>query len=172
MSLSEILKERKIAITERWLEDIYATYPENVSSFLKRQKDQFANPVGHALRKCTAAILDCVLEGQDMDGVRCYLEEIIKIRALQNMLPSQAISFILLLKKTVRTELAEYFDNQQLYSELTEFEDRIDQIALLAFDIFIECREKIYKLRVNEVKRNVSAIIRKFNKVDCEPVID
>ncbi|MEW6200742.1 MAG: RsbRD N-terminal domain-containing protein [bacterium] len=172
MTLPEILKKKKETITERWLEEIYAAYPENVSSFIKRQKDQFANPVGHALRKGAAAILDCLIEGWDADSIRGDLEEIIKIRALQCALPSQAVSFIHFLKNIVRTELVDYSHNQELYPQLTEFEDKLAQITLLAFDIYTKCREKIYELRVNEVKRNVSAIMRKFNNADTDSVVE
>jgi hypothetical protein len=33
-----------------------------------------------------------------------------------------------------------------------KLESRIDELALLAFEIYMQCREKIYECRVNEVK--------------------
>jgi len=36
--------------------------------------------------------------------------------------------------------------------ELQQVDALIDETALIAFDLYMECREKIFKLRLNEAK--------------------
>jgi len=50
-----------------------------------------------------------------------------------------------------------------LSGELQAFENRIDNIALLAFDIRSQCRQKIYEIRVNEVKNQLSRLLKRAN---------
>jgi hypothetical protein len=35
-------------------------------------------------------------------------------------------------------------------------------MALLAFDIYMKCREKVYEIRANEAKSQVSGLLRKM----------
>jgi len=41
----------------------------------------------------------------------------------------------------------------EISEELLNFEQRIDKIALMAFDIYMECREKIYEIKIKEFKQ-------------------
>jgi hypothetical protein len=50
-----------------------------------------------------------------------------------------------------------------LSGELQAFENRIDDIALLAFDIYSQCRQKIYEIRVNEVKNQLGRLLKRAN---------
>lgn len=163
MKLADLLQEKKAAIADRWLKEIYATYPKDVSHFLRREKDRFANPAGHALRAGTRAILDGVLEGMEAEKVCRHLDDVLKIRAIQEFTPSRAVSFVFLLKKAVRAELGKAAGDPRLAAELAGFEEGIDQVALFAFDIYVRNREKVYELRINEVKRSVSAIMKRMN---------
>jgi len=36
--------------------------------------------------------------------------------------------------------------------QLLEFESKIDQLCLLAFDLYMDCKEKIYELSANETR--------------------
>jgi len=66
--------------------------------------------------------------------------------------PSQTIVFIFLLKKAIREELANKIVEKQAFEELLKFESRIDKLVLLALDIYMKCREKVYEIRINEIK--------------------
>jgi hypothetical protein len=151
------LQERKKSIHERWLEKTFSTYARDTSAFLARNKDPFGNPVGQALRAGTAGILDCLLDGMDPDAICGHLDGIIRIRAVQDFSPSRAISFVFDLKEAIRDELGE-----PVPEEIHELEQEIDQIALYAFDVHVRCREQVYELRVNEVKRNVEGLLKRF----------
>ena len=168
-ALRRLLREKKGAIGRRWLEDTLASYAPETGAFLGRGKDRFANPVGHTLSAGTKGVFESLLEGMDPAGICRHLDEMIRIRAIQDFTPSQAVSFVFLLKQAVRAELGNEAGNSRLMAELEEFDARVDQIALLAFDIFVRCREQVYELRVNEVKRSVKAITEMFNRRDPEP---
>jgi len=169
MKLRNVLQEKKAAIVERWLKDTLATYAGDASSFFNREKDRFANPVGHSLRVGTQAILESLLEGMEADSICRHLDDVIRIRAIQDFSPSQAVSFIFLLKRAIRAELGDDIREPQLAAELAEIDAEIDQMALFAFDIYTRCREQVCELRVNEVKRSVSAVMKRFDGGSPDP---
>jgi hypothetical protein len=88
----------------------------------------------------------------DPQIITSYLDPIIRIRAVQNFTPSQATAFILFLKKALRANLAKELRDIRNAEELFEFESKIDQLSLMAFDIYMQCREKIYQISANETK--------------------
>jgi hypothetical protein len=51
--------------------------------------------------------------------------------------------------------------DRQASKEMVVIERRIDELALLAFDLYMSCREKIFDLTANETKkRTFSAFAR------------
>jgi hypothetical protein len=170
--IRELLQKKKDAIVRRWLDAVLATYPEEASAAFKRQKDPFANPVGHSLRVGTRRIFEAMLDGMDIEEIRHHLDAIIKIRAVQQLPPSQAVCFVFPLKEAVRAELGQAIEEPPLAAELTALEAEIDRIALVAFDIFVACREQVWELRVSEVKRRVSWVVDKMNERDSAPQED
>jgi hypothetical protein len=88
----------------------------------------------------------------DLQVINAYLDPIIRIRAVQNFSPSQATSFILSLKKALRVSLAKELRDIRYAAEFFEFESKIDQLSLMAFDIYMQCKEKIYQIGANETR--------------------
>jgi len=167
--LKPLLLKRQSALTQRWLDRTVATYPADAGKFLKGQQNQFANPVGHTLRTGLTTIGALLVErfGTDDPGAEqlcAALEPIIKIRSIQDFTPSQAVSFVFLFKAVVREELAKELKKPsvELLSELSSFDDSIDQLALFAFDVFTKCRDRFFEIRVNEAKRRVSGLLRRL----------
>lgn len=163
MDLYTFLRKNRDSIVARWQQDTFASYADDASRFFAREKNKFANPVGTALRDGTFAIFDSLAAGMDEDLVCRNLNEIIKIRAIQDFSPSRATSFVFLLKNAIRAELADVEMNEETRRDLADIDATIDQIALFAFDIYVKCREQMYELRVNEVKRSVSLLMKRFN---------
>ena len=161
MKLEELLRLRKDAVVERWVEDVISTYPAPAAALLARRKDRFANPVGHGLRTGLGGIFAALLDGQDTETIQRHLREIIRIRAVQQLTAAQAVGFVFRLKDAVRAGIGPPNGDPELWSQVADLERRIDEIALAAFDVFVECREKVCELRVNEVKRRVSWIMER-----------
>ena len=169
--LRELLRKHQAAIVQRWLEDALATYPADSAVAFGREQDPFANPVGHSLRLATRALFEALLDCDEMDARAIHegLHEIIKIRAVQQFAASRAVGFVFQLKPAIRAELATAAGELRFASALAQLEGRIDQIALAAFDLFVQCREQVCELRVNEVKRTVAWVVDKMSTRDSAP---
>jgi hypothetical protein len=168
------LQTHKNAIKERWLDKTLESYPNRTSTFFRRKRNRFANPVGHALRSGIEALVDELFAGLEEPGAvsadrMCdHLESIIKIRSVQDFAPSQVISFVFYLKRAIREELEIDLQDEEMMTELADFEAQIDQLALLAVDIYVKCREKLYELRVNEIKRTGFRLLKKANLISID----
>ena len=156
MRLEDLLKREKAHLIRNWFDALIDTYPPDTSRFLKRQKDAFANPVGQTSLKGLETLFDLLLTNGDHDAVVACLDPVIRIRAIQTMFsPSQVVGFIFSLKKIVRTALKKELGDIAILKELDEFDLKIDQIGLMAFDIFMGCREKIYEIKANEERNKI-----------------
>ncbi len=167
--LRRLLKDNSDAIVGRWLDYVLRTYPKDGAAAFARQKDPFANPVGHSLRVGTRAIFDCIVAGESCGDLRTHLGDVIKIRAVQQFTASQAVGFVFLLKDAIRKQLGAITHNAAFKGELDDLDRTIDRLALDAFDIFVQCREQLCELRINEVKRSVSWVVQKMNERDRRP---
>lgn len=152
MRLESLLVRNKHKIIDDWFNLLVETYPADSAQFLKRENDPFANPVGSSARSGLEAIFNELAEGMDPQPLTDFLDPIIRIRAVQNFSPSQAVGFIFLLRKAIRKNISKEISSQETLPELSEFETKIDELALLAFDIYMECREKLYQLKEKEMK--------------------
>jgi hypothetical protein len=162
MGLRELLREHRAAIARRWYEDVLGTYPEEAGVAFTRERDRFANPVGHQLREATQKAVDALVEGLDAETTAHQLDELIRIRAVQRFSPSHALAFIFRLKGIVRAELGPPGEHPATAAEWDELDRRIDRLALSAFDAYTQCREQVCELRVNEVKRQVAWVLDKL----------
>ena len=160
MNLEKLLLQKKTAILEQWYDLIVESYPADTQSFLKKQKDRFDNPVAYEFRKGIEGIYEALVHGMDHDSIYSFLDRIISIRAIQEFPPSAAVAFIFLLKKAIRNTLEKEILEDGISHELIERESRIDGLALLCFDIYMKRREKIYEIKVNEIKNRASGLLR------------
>lgn len=142
------------------------TYPAGTSRFLKQKKDRFTNPVGYTISQEIEALYDGLLQEMNSDKLAVCLDNIIRIRAVQDFPPSQTIAFIFLLKKAIREELASEIAENRVLEELLKFESRIDKLVLLAFDIYMKCREKVFEIRVNEVKAERERVLKLLERIN------
>jgi hypothetical protein len=153
MSLKELLKKKETAIVAQWFDRVVNTYQLDTSRFLKSQKDAFANPVGNTLLQGLKAVFDETTDRMDNETVISFLDPIIRIRALQDFSASKAVGFVFFLKEIIREQTAkETQGNAALQAEMLLFESKIDELALTAFDIYMQCREKVYEIKANEVR--------------------
>jgi hypothetical protein len=150
--LGKIIEQEKAAILRKWFDLAIQAYDPDAVKFFANQKDPFANPVGNKTLNGLQGLLDQLLSELDPRAVNTYLDSIIRIRAVQAFTPSQATAFIFSLKKVVRETLGKKIHDGQIMKDLWVFESKIDQLCLMAFDIYMECREKIYQISANETR--------------------
>ncbi|HEB76235.1 MAG TPA: hypothetical protein ENJ04_07785 [Nitrospirae bacterium] len=165
MELKDLLREKRAVILKRWFDLILETYPSETSSFLKKQKNQFSNPVGHTISEGIEGLFDGLLEESGTDGISPFLDNIIRVRAIQEFTPSEAIGFIFLLKKVIRESLQREIRDHRLYDELEGLDSRIDDLVRISFDIYMQCRERLYELKADEVRRMTFRLLQRANLV-------
>jgi hypothetical protein len=119
--------------------------------------------VGNTIAKEMENLYDELLRNSDIDRERVspILDGIIRIRAIQDFSPSQAVSFIVQLKRIVRECLKEEMRQERISEGFLALESKIDDLSLIAFDIHSRCREKIYEIRANQAKNQVSNLLRR-----------
>lgn len=156
MGLSNLLKKKKAVIIKEWFNLAVNSYPPDTAYFLKKQKDRFANPVGSTISQNLGPLFDELVMDMDQNTITNLLDPIIRIRAVQVILsPSQAVTFIFSLKEAVRKNLKKELIDNKILNELLLFESKIDKLGLIAFDIFVKCREKVYELKATGERNRV-----------------
>lgn len=155
MELAPLLEARRKAVLGQWFQLVIETYPSATAQFLGKQQDQFRNPVGHAISEGLGRIYDQLLTAMDADELADALDGILRIRSIQDFTPTEAVSFVFDLKVVIRkmVEAEERAGGAQL--ELTELDSRIDRVALLAFEKYTACREKLNEIRISEIKKRM-----------------
>jgi len=162
-SLKDILSDKRSRIIKKWRDLTLAAYPGDAQRFLRKEKNQFANPVGRTISEALEVLYDELLKGGGTEIASSALDKIIRIRAVQDLKPSQAIGFIIQLKGIIGKELKAAAQENGLSEEIREVERAIDNMALMAFDMYTQCRQKIYEIRVSEVQGQVSGLLRRVN---------
>ncbi len=143
----EALSTRKGALLEKWLERTLASYPSQTAGFLRNEKDRFRNPVGSTLKEGLATLLDEITGEMDTARIKPALESIVRLRAVQDFTAAQATGFVFALREIL-------YDNLEGGGP-PAWQKRIDEMALLAFDLYMRCREEIYEIKARERQREV-----------------
>ena len=164
MNLNNFLSEQRSTIIKQWFNHVVETYAPETSRLLQKESNQFANPVGHTILHGIQAVYDEFLHGMDGEKLSPHLDRIIRIRAVQDFSPAQAISFVFFLKQIVRDALQNHIhENRIPSSEVVVFESKVDQLALLAFNVYMQCRERLYEVRLNEFKMRTFRLLQRAN---------
>jgi len=168
MALKELLTERSTAIWQAWRDRILETYPAKSAELFKKGKDPFANPLGHTVSTETRRIVDALVQGADPSELGEPLEQIVKIRSIQDFSPSRAVAFAFELEDVIRNELATEIADDRIRAELQRFAAGLRSLGLLAVDLYVASRERLYEVRVNELKRSINTLVRRAGNPDLD----
>ena len=161
MKLSELLIAEKKKILNEWFERVLATYPDRTGVFLRSQKNPFNNPVGNAIAKDMETVYGLLMDGMDKPIEAPPLENVVQIRAVQDFTPARALAFIFELKDVVRKVLENEITKETAASELHAFDRKVDEMALLSFNIYSAYRERIFQVRYNEMKTRSARLLQR-----------
>jgi hypothetical protein len=150
MKIAEALTNNEAEILSLWTERALDTYVS--SEFFKKSLDRFANPVGSNIREALSHIFRLLRADARPEELSKPLDLFIRIRAVQDFTPAQAIAPLLDLKWVVRQIFSKEEAYQHLIPELLPFDRDVDRIILQAFDLYVTCREQLYKARIRELK--------------------
>ncbi len=156
--LKDICKENEEKILLSWLNDFFHHHKLDDIGVSRTITDKFLNPVAFTIKASTKEIFPAII-GDDVepDTIKFHLDEILKIQAIQQLSPAQALLPLI----TIKNHIYAFTNNDaKLISEFKEMTDRLDTLLLMAFDIFTQEKEKIYRIRVNELKSAQSQVLR------------
>lgn len=162
------LRENKQNLVKKWFSAVIDTYPKESAHFFKDNSDPFANPVGNTIKRGLDRLFDEVIK-QQMDNAAAVdaMDPIIRIRAVQEFTPAKALSFILSIKQIIAKALSSQRREKSVEIRLSVIESNVDDLLLAAFDIYTDCKRKIYVLRINESKQRVRQLLIKKDLI-CE----
>ncbi len=152
MVLKDLLLQNQKIILKRWFDLILETYPEDTATLLRKEQNQFANPVGLTLSREIEVLFKKLCEGSPLEECEPSLDSILKIRSVQDFSPSKAVGFIFLLKGAIGETLKNELFKGLAMDEWVKFQAGIDDLALQAFDTYMNCRDKICEIRVNQAR--------------------
>ena len=150
MDLSEGFRFHGDKIVSRWVEYLLSTYTS--SGFFIKEKDKFANPIGGNFREGLQKLFLLLVKGADPKEFNAPLEQIISIRAVQEFTPAQAVAPLNGVKHIVREAFTADKERKHLITELYDFEFSVDLAVIAAFDIYMQYRERLYQVRIAEIR--------------------
>jgi hypothetical protein len=165
MNLKDLLSRNEAAILKRWFNLILETYPADTATLMRKDKDQFTNPVGSTLSREIEVLFNKLCEGSQNERCQASLDSILKIRSVQNFSPSQAVGFVFLLKRAIGETLKNEICKESVIDEWLKFQSSIDDLALQAFDAYMECREKICEIRINQARAEKEMAFRMIERM-------
>ena len=148
MSLNELLVKNQEKIAKTWKERVLQIKLDG-KIVPHSSSGQFTNPVHFTISNSLDRILNCLLEGTEIQDKT--LDDILRIRAVQTMPPSQAVSFLFMLKEIIRDTAK----NESFLKDLAGFELKLDDLLSRSFDVYMACREQIFNLKLTENQKGV-----------------
>ena len=91
--------------------------------------DPFHNPVGHTVGEVLPILADVALGERPLADAAEPLDRLMRIRAVQEVRPSEAVGFLL----------------------------PHASLALMAFDAYMRCREELHAIQLRELRKRVGA---------------
>lgn len=163
--LYELLGASRDVLLGTWRKRILAAYPDETQAFLTDKKDPFGNPVGAALEEGTADVLAYLIDGGDRDELAGKLQHLVRIRAVQQFSPAQAVGFVFQLKDVVRDELGATLAGEALFDEQLAFESRVDDVTMVCMELYTEAREQLFRSQLKSVHRQSYKLVERMNRM-------
>ncbi len=166
--LRSVLQQRQETIATQWVDRVVDSFPEGSHEFLKAQTDRFRNPIGHVLRTELPVLLAHITDDTPVESIHDSMGRLIRILAVQEWNPSDALGFVFSLKSVIREVLSDAPNAAINSKEAVVIEQRVDRMALAAFEEYIACRERLAEIRVQCERRRVSKLLERLGDPICE----
>lgn len=162
MNLESYLQEQQPELVKRWADAVFSSYPGESARFFKDTRDPFANPVGNTIKRNLNQLFGELIK-PEMDGEAALsaLDAIIRIRAVQDLAPGQALSFIYKGRDIISKHLSGKKHQAGVPAHMAHIQANIEALMLSAVDIYVKCREKIYALKARQAGNEVRQLLIK-----------
>ncbi|RQD61824.1 RsbRD N-terminal domain-containing protein [Desulfonatronovibrio magnus] len=166
MKIEDLIKENKTQIINLWLKKFIDTYPKESASFFLGGTAQFANPVGHTFRINLENIFDEFLSDADEDRMKKYVDAVVRIRAVQGFTPSEALCFVPMFKESIWETCGKQFSQKSQLEEWIDFLGRLEYLNNMAFDIYMSCRELLWKHKAEFMNSRTHKLLERANLLE------
>lgn len=156
MKGTAVPEDRRGPILEAWRRRIFKTYAGPTADFLAKGGDRFRNPAADAIRRGTEETLAAFFAKAPREELARALDGIVRLRAVQDFPPSGAVGFVFALKDAVREAAGA--------DAAAALAGRIDDLALVAFDVYAACRQRIADIRVAEAKARLGQLLKRAER--------
>jgi len=129
------------AVVEQWVDAAISSWDASSQEFLRGKRDSFRNPVGHAVRENLSILLREVLGQMRAEVIGPTIDALVCIRAMQQFATSESVGFVIALRNILQRASG---------TVNSAIDERIDALALQAFDQYMNCREQIFALRAKD----------------------
>jgi len=159
MALTTVSAGKRHLFVQEWLACTLRTYPDHTGRFLREERDPFRNPVGCTLRTALGELTEELFGDFDRARVTASLEAVVRLRAVQDFSPAEALGFILLSRSIARLPGRDGGSGIDAAS-LVLLDARIDELVLMAFDLYERCRDEIRQIAARAARRRVYVLER------------
>lgn len=157
MDIKTILIDKEKKILKKWEEVVMGRYDPQAVSIFKKQKDQFANPLGYKTTTGLKELYEVICDESDQEIETPALGQFVKLMAVQEVNPSEALKFVFTIKRIVRKAAGKKKISDQ---EWEAFDNRVDGVALALFDIYSASREQLWEVRYEDFEKKRFTLTR------------
>ncbi|MFO7817107.1 MAG: RsbRD N-terminal domain-containing protein [Thermodesulfobacteriota bacterium] len=169
MTLNTHLKNKKAQILNLWLQRLCESYPDEGAKFFRQKKSEFSNPVGHNFRVGLENILDELLRDKASENLPQYVDDIVRIRAVQGIKASEAACYPLELLPIIRQVLKKELKDPELVEELFYFQQKLNDLTSLSLDMYVECREYLWSKKASFMHDHTHKLLEKADLIKEVP---
>jgi hypothetical protein len=108
-------------------------------------------PLKHTFRTGLERIFDELIEGKLPDKKHVILNDVIKILAIQDSSPSEALSFYTTLTAMIRFRFKAQLKDEEINYQFNELIENIYKALCISFDIYMEIRERLFNIKIKEI---------------------
>lgn len=135
--INQLIEKHENDIISQWVDDVIATVESSRSV-----EEQDCKQLLTVIRECLLIDPDGLRESIQFSQLQDVLRSFSSFRALNNYTPSQTASYMLSLKKVIYQLLLAEFPNTPP-GLLIDFNNFIDELAVMSFQFFSESREEV-----------------------------
>jgi hypothetical protein len=158
-----ILNTRYRPLLDAWREQVFSSYSAPAAQLIRGTPDPTRNPLGYRIHEGTEAVLRLlILPDASRDAWLAAMDPMMRTQAVRGQSASEAIGFVFLLKRAIRAVFGGSLDA----AARDALDQRVDELALVAFDAYSRCRDDIQEIRVRAMRRRVATI---YDRLGMDP---
>ncbi len=154
-------KKNEEKILSLWLNEFLKHHGLDTVAVSRTVDDRFLNPAGHIIKAATSSLFKAIMgEEIEQEKILRDMRELLRLQAIQQLSPAQALFPLVAVKEHIYDIVNSLLTTKEAFVQYKEITGRLDTLMLMAFDIFTQDKEDLYRIRIKEVKNAQSQILR------------